>query len=243
MWRPGGSVFEDFWWLHDFQASALVFLLLFSLSLGPGASPPGARTPTSQEPQLLPPFPTLPTLFPFPSLLRDGIYGVHLGKRLPVEPNNPQNEPTRCSLPLGDAAAPYPFPTSFPASCHPWRGSRVLPRVPESSLPTPRLQRLLFHPAFLVPQGLQHDRHHTQQIWGALPLPVLIVHVEKLRSGLGESAERLGTGSPGLPPHHAYTDSPVFLHREGVSHLILTSTQSKMSSKKIGLSCSSSFDR
>ena len=129
--------------------------------LGPGLPP--VRSLSSSH--LSPPCPPSSLL---PSLLRDGIYGVHLGKRLPVEPHNPQNEPTRCSLPLGDAAAPYPFPTSFPASCHPWRGPRVLPRIPESSLPTPRLQRLLFHPAFLVPQGLQHDRHHTQQIWGAL---------------------------------------------------------------------------
>lgn len=166
--KTGGSVFEDHCWLHDFQGSALVFLPLFPLSLGPGASPPGTRTPTSLESPLLQPFPAFPTLFSFPSLLRDGIYGVHLGKSLPVEPNNPQNEPRRCSLPLGAAAAPWPFPTSFPASCRPWRGSRALPRVLESSLPPPRLQRLLFHPAFLVPQGPQHDRHHTQQIWGAL---------------------------------------------------------------------------
>lgn len=98
----------------------------------------GPRLPPVRSLRSSNPSPSFPLSSPFPSLLRDGIYGVHLGKRLPVEPNNPQNEPRRCILPLGAAAAPHPFPTSFPASCHPWRGSRALPRVLESSLPPPR---------------------------------------------------------------------------------------------------------
>ena len=166
-----------------------------------------------------------------------------------MELNNPQNKPSRGGLPSGAVAAPRPFPTSFPASSCPRRG-RVSDTAKSTGefLSTISRGSLSFSPSPPPPpraSALQtSDDSRFGKLFRISPVcPPYCARGEaefQTRTVSGAAGDRL-CWAPGLPPRHAFTDSPVF-SRRGISHLILTSTQSRRSSNRnAGLSCSSSF--
>lgn len=154
LWRPGGSVSEDQWWLHDFQGPALVFLLLFLFSLGPGASPPGTQTPTSQESPLLQPFPTFPTLFSFPFLAQ----GWHLwgasGKETPSGAEQPSERTQKMYPPLGCCSSPTSLPHVLPSLLPPLEGVSGFAKSIGELPPTTSSRGSSFILPSLSPKGL-----------------------------------------------------------------------------------------